>query len=153
MQTWALWLVWIYRETTSLTNERKTTCGLPCGCLIQLSFTCREIFDEKWRSHLKLLGASDKQNVFIWTEIQLTYLTTNTRGSLKTRCSIWGQCLWLQRPLLPTVDRTPYTESQHYLIWLPRLLASTEEAKFTLTEQLRQASKYFRLNEFWFFQN
>lgn len=139
IQAWAIRLTWTCREITSLTTEANTTCGPPHGsCLIKHSITCRAISDGKWRPHLKLLGASDKQNVIIWTEIQLMSLTTKTRGSLRIRCSILGQCLWLQLSLLSVSSSPRWTEhltlsTQHHLIHLP-ILASTEEAKFMLTE-------------------
>lgn len=114
IQAWAMWLAWAWREITSLTTEINTTCGLPRGSgLINHSITCRAISDRTWRSHLKLPGALDRQNVIIWTEIQLTSLTTNTRGCLRIRCFI------LSVPLASAAS-TPSPGEEYTPHWVTR---------------------------------
>lgn len=96
------------------------------SCLIKHStahtHTYTATSEGKWRSYLKLLGASDKHNVIIWTEIQLASLTTAARGSLRIRCSIWSQSLALE-----TLEwrEHPTPGHQQHLIWLPTPASTT----------------------------
>ena len=122
-----MWLAWASSEVTLLTTETPSSVYYHTGsCLIKHSITCL-ISGGKWRSHLKFLGALDKQNVIL-TEIQLTSLTS-TGGSLRVRCSILNQSPWLQCLLLsisspPKVERIPYTEWTAPFNLLPILLAT-----------------------------